>query len=310
MHAQISRVPGSPDHGYAFVNGVRLHYLSAGRGPLILFVHGFPEFSYAWKAQLEAFAADYHAVAVDLRGYNLSDKPEGVEAYRAKHVVEDLRQLIAHFGHSRCIVVAHDWGGAASWLLAARHPQCIEKLVIVNSPHPVLFARELATNPAQHAASDYMRLLIDPKAERVMAEDNFRRVVNLLTKSSTDASWLTPELLAHYREAWSQPGALTGSLNYYRASPLHPPDGQDRGAATAPLPAQEFTVRVPTLVIWGERDTALLPNLLDGLDAFVPDVRIERIANGSHWVVHEFPGRVNALIREFIQEKNDDVPAG
>lgn len=289
------------EHRYAQVNGIRLHYVCAGdpAAPPMLFVHGFPEFWMAWEAQLEEFSRTHFVVAPDLRGFNLSDKPPEVSDYHPRKVVEDLRQLIGQLG-GKAIVVAHDWGGAACWNLAAFHPEAVERLVILNSPHPVTYARELATNPRQQAASSYVLLFRDPKAERVMSQDNFRRLEGML------ADWLhsvrppSAETLATYRAAWSQPGALTAGLNYYRVSPLHPPSDTSAGAAKLKLDPAMFTVRVPTLVIWGEKDPALLTALLDGLDAYVTDLRIERIPEGSHWVAHEYPERVNALIRAFL----------
>jgi len=291
------------DHRFAVVNGVRLHYATAGAGRLMLFVHGWPEFWYAWSAQLDDFARDFHAVAPDTRGVNLSEKPADVKQYHARHLVEDLRQLIAHLGHERAIVVAHDWGGAAAWNLAAQHPECVEKLVVINSPHPVLFARELRDNPRQQEASKYMLLLRDPKAERVLSENDFTRLFRQFDGWQKSANPPDAATLERYREAWTQPGALTAGLNYYRASPLHPPIA---GSSPPELDPADFTVRVPTLVIWGEQDTALLPGLLDGLDALVPGVRIERIPDGSHWVCHEQPARVNALIRTFIDGVRHD----
>ena len=285
------------------LENIRLHTVEAGTGKPILFVHGFPEFWYAWQNQLEAFSRDHRAVAVDMRGHNLSDKPADAKAYRPKHLVADLHGLIRHLG-GRCIVVAHDWGGAAAWNLAAAHPECIEKLVIINSPHPITFARELRDNPAQQEASRYMLWLRKAGAAAKLAEDDFALLAAMLTKTTADAAWLTPDTLARYREAWAQPGSLDCTLNYYRASPLHPATPEEPGAAGIQLDPAAFTVRVPTLVIWGERDTALLPALLDGLDAFVPDLAIRRIPDGSHWVIHEKPDEVNRLIREFIE--NDD----
>lgn len=288
------------DHRYADVNGVRLHYVIAGRGPLMLFVHGFPQFWYAWHELLPEFARDYTVVAPDMRGINLSGRPEGVKAYHVTQQSEDLRQLIRHLGFERCVLVAHDWGGACAWHFAGKHPELIEKLVIVNAPHPVTFARELRNNPAQRQASDYMRLLRSDKAEQVMSQDNFRRLAGLFEEwgrgggATADAA-----TVALYREAWSQPGALTAALNYYRASPLSPP-GPGEPMSVPDLKAADFMVRVPTQVIWGERDSALLTGLLEGLDACVPDLRIERIAEGSHWVVQEFPGRVAETIRRFV----------
>ncbi len=285
---------------FATVNGIKLHYVSAGAGKLMLFVHGWPEFWFAWKDQLPEFARDFHVVAPDTRGVNLSDKPPNVADYRAKHLVEDLRQLIGAVGHERAIVVAHDWGGAIAWNLAAWHPEVVEKLVILNSPHPIPYARELARNPEQQAASAYMNLLRDPKAERVLAENDFMRLFRQFDGWQRSANPPDAATLAEYRKAWEQPGALTAALNYYRASPLHPSTASHAGVDPAQLQASMFTVRVPTLVIWGMQDTALRPCLLDGLDACVPDLKIERIDEGSHWVTHEFPDRVNALIRGFV----------
>lgn len=288
------------NHEYAQVNGVRLHYVSRGEGPLILFVHGFPEFWYAWHEQLVEFGRDHRAVALDMRGYNLSDKPADVKAYRAKHLVEDLRQLIDHLGGRPCVLVAHDWGGAVAWNLAAEYPAYLSRLVIVNAPHPVPFARALRHDPEQIAASQYMRLLRDSKAERVLSEDNFRRLEGMLASFGTGSHWLSEETLGHYRAAWSEPGALTGALNYYRASPLYPPAPGAADAGGVELDPRDFTVTVPTLVVWGERDAALRPVLLEGLDQVVPGVTVERIPEGSHWVIHEYPERVNSLIRRFL----------
>ena len=290
------------EHHYAEVNGIRLHYVSCGAAtqPLMLFVHGFPEFWYAWHDQLREFSRGFHAVALDMRGFNLSDKPADVKAYRAKHLVEDLRQLIPALGHRSCILVAHDWGGAAAWNLAAEHPELVDKLVIINSPHPVTFARALRDHPGQIAASQYMLLFREAKAERVMSANNFERLATIFTQMGDGNSALTADEQALYREAWAQPGALTGGLNYYRASPLYPPSpAGDPGAAALNLDPAMFTVRVPTLILWGERDQALLPVLLDGIEEVVPDVRIQRIPEGSHWVVHEYPQVVNRAIREF-----------
>ncbi len=283
------------EHHYASVNGIRLHYLRAGSGPLMLFLHGFPQSSFSWEEQMAVFASDHTVVAPDLRGYNLSDKPAEVKAYRPATLIEVLRQLLAHRGFELCILVAHDWGGALALNLAAAYPQLVSKLVIINAPHPLLFIRELRDNREQQRASEYMLLLREDKAERVMSEDGYRRLLALFGAWSADEA-----TLSRYREAWSQPGALTGMLNYYRASPIHPPSPTEPGVAALQLDPAQFMVWVPTLVIWGERDTALLPGVLDGLAAHVPDLRIERIAEGTHWVVHEQPQRVTAAIRSFI----------
>jgi pimeloyl-ACP methyl ester carboxylesterase len=281
-------------------NGIHLHTVSAGSGRLILFVHGFPEFWYEWQDQLEDLGRDHLAVAPDMRGYNLSSKPAEVAAYKARCLVEDLRLLADHLGQERFVMVAHDWGGAVAWSFAAAHPDRLEKLVIINAPHPVTFARELRENPAQQRASAYMNLFRSAKAERVLLEDSCLRLRRMtLDAWAANGGRANDEDRRAYLDAWTQPGALTAGLNYYRASPLHPPD--ETGVGAPALDPGSFRVRVPTLVIWGERDEALLPGNLDGLDAMVEDLRIERIPDGSHWVIHEQPARVNALIRGWVQ---------
>ncbi len=286
-------------HDYASVNGVRLHYAHAGSGPLVLFLHGFPEFWYCWKSALDDLGRDHFAVAPDMRGFNLSDRPADVKQYKARVLIEDVRQLAGHLGHEKFVLVAHDWGGAVAWSYAMAHPQTLSKLVIVNSPHPVTFARELAHNPAQAEASQYMNLFRTDRAERVLSENDYARLANM-TLESWGGGAVDPAERAAYVEAWSQPGALTGSLNYYRASPLYPPVGDDPGARALQLAPADFMVRVPTLVVWGMRDAALLPGNLDGLQECVPDLWIERLPEASHWVMHEEPARLNRLIREFI----------
>ena len=287
---------------YAAVNGIRLHYISVGQGKLIMFVHGFPEFWREWENQLNEFGKDYQAVAFDMRGYNLSEKPGDVKAYHAKHLVEDLRGLAEYLGHQKFTLVAHDWGGAAAWSTAMRYPEWVEKLIIINSPHPYIFARELLNNPDQREASQYMLLLRSAKAEEILSADNYARLMDMVTQFGS--KWeMTDEVRQKYIAAWSQPGALTGGLNYYRTSPLYPPASPEdelQLKAVLNLPHEMLAVKVPTLVIWGEEDRALLTGNLDGLEDYVADLIIERIPDGSHWVSHEQPERVNALIRKFL----------
>jgi pimeloyl-ACP methyl ester carboxylesterase len=288
---------------FADVNGVRLHYVSVGQGKLILFVHGFPEFWGEWENQLGEFGQDYQAVALDMRGYNLSSKPEDVEAYHAGHLVDDLRALAEHLGHQKFTLVAHDWGGAVAWSAAMRYPQCVEKLIIINSPHPAVFARELLNNPDQQAASQYMLLFRSAKAEKILSEDNYARLMDMVTQFGS--KWeMTQAVRLKYIQAWSQPGALTGGLNYYRASPLYPPTSPEDVAkinSILNLPQDMLAVKVPTLVIWGEQDRALLTGNLDGLAQYVAELTVKRIPEGSHWVSHEQPDQVNTLIREFLK---------
>lgn len=282
---------------------VRLHYASCGdpARPLLLFIHGFPEFWFAWAGLMPLFADRWYAVAPDLRGFNLSSKPAQLEAYRATALIGDLAALIDRLGHGKAVVVAHDWGGALAWGLAIARPDLVERLVILNAPHPVPFARALASDPEQQRSSRYMNWLRKPGSEATLAQDDFAALERFLHADGNGAPWFDGETRAAYHRAWAQPGALTGGVNYYRASPFYPPTDDDPGAARLSLREQDFTVRVPTLVIWGERDTALRPVLLEGLERVVPGLRIERIAEASHWLVHEQPLRIAASIRAFIE---------
>jgi len=288
---------------YAEVNDIRLHYVSAGAGKLIMFVHGFPEFWLEWEKQLAEFGKDYQAVAPDMRGYNLSSKPPEVQKYHVKDLIEDLRALAEHLGHEKLIMVGHDWGGAVAWSAALRHPQLLEKLIIINSPHPAVFARELLNNPDQQKASQYMLMLRSAEAERILSENNFARLNDVLVQFGSQ--WeMSEKHRLKYIEAWSQPGALTGSLNYYRASPLYPPtsqNDQEQIKSILNLPKEMLTVKVPTLVIWGEQDRALLTGNLDGLEEYIEDLTVKRIPGGTHWVIHEQTELVNTLIRDFIE---------
>jgi len=287
-------------HEQVETNGIRLHVARAGSGPLMLFLHGFPDYWACWRGQLEYFGArGFTAVAPDLRGFNLSDKPEGAERYRAKHVMGDIAALAARYaGGDKFTLVAHDWGGAVAWGYALAQPDTLSGLVICNSPHPYLFWRELCESPEQQAASAYFLLFRQPgKAEHVLSANNFERLWGMVSGdwgggNDTDKS--------DFIAAMSQPGALTGGLNYYRATPVYPPTADDPGARKLALEAKDFTVRVPTLVIWGEQDRALLPSLLDGLDALVPDLKLVRVPDAGHWVMRQQPGLVNREIAAFV----------
>jgi pimeloyl-ACP methyl ester carboxylesterase len=287
------------EHKYADINSIRLHYVTVGKGKLIMFLHGFPEFWYEWKNQLVEFGRNYQAVAPDMRGYNLSSKPADAGQYRIKHLIEDVRALAEHIGHKRFILVAHDWGGGVAWPFAIRHPEYLEKLIVINAVHPVVFMRELRDNPAQQKASQYILVYRTPRAEDILSRNNYALPASNLLEDGLKQGYFTEEDRKAYIEAWSQPGALTGGLNYYRAAHL----GSFTGESDDSLSADPslFVVAVPTLVIWGEKDKWLLTGNLEGLEKYVPNLTIKRIPDGSHWVIHEKPGLVNSYIREFIE---------
>jgi pimeloyl-ACP methyl ester carboxylesterase len=214
-----------------------------------------------------------------------------VADYRARCLVADVAALIEQLGAPLELLVAHDWGGALAWNLAAQRPELLRRLLIINSPHPATFLRELRHNPLQQAASAYMSFLCRPDAESLLAERDFARLWPFFGEQP---AWLTPALRQHYRAAWG--AGLRGPLNYYRASPLRPPRADSDALHSLSMPDEAVTVRVPTHVLWGERDAALLPSLLDGLERWVPKLTVERVPEASHWIAHEAPERVVAAI--------------
>ena len=283
-------------------NGIELSCRGAGASgdPVLVFLHGFPEAAFVWDGLLEHFSARYRCVAPNLRGYERSSAPADVEAYRAKHLVGDISSLIDALGGELAALVAHDWGGALAWGLAAQRPEAIGRLVIVNSPHPATFLRELRHNPKQQAASAYMNFLCRPDAEALLSADDFRRLWPFFTNmGATDPShvgggWLTEAMRERYREVWRL--GLRGGCNYYRASPLRPPLGEQDAVMRVELSASAVTSHAPTLVVWAENDIALPVELLDGLEAFVPDLRVVHVPGATHWIVHEQPALVIAEI--------------
>lgn len=290
------------EHKYAEVNGVKLHYVCSGSGKLMLFLHGFPEFWYEWKNQLAEFGQDHFAVAPDMRGYNLSDKPESLADYQVDVLVDDVKALADHLGYSKLTLIAHDWGGAIAWVFALKYPNYLDKLVIINAPHPIVFQRELLENPAQQEASQYMLVFRSEVAESMLSSENYAPLVQNTLSEGLEKGFFTEEDKQAYLTAWSQPGALTGGLNYYRAAEVGPPTNEEDKSRLTAFSANfpDPIIQVPTLVIWGEKDPYLLPGNLEGLSDYVPNLTVKRIEDGSHWVVHEQPKLVNQYIREFI----------
>ena len=301
-------------------HGITLSCRSAGeRGrPVLLFLHGFPEGAFVWDVLLAHFArpenGGYRCIAPNLRGFEKSSAPSDAKAYRPKFLVQDIAALIAietaQQGGQLAALVAHDWGGAVAWNLINQMPQLANKLVIINSPHPGTFLRDLKTSAKQQAASEYMNFLITPEAETLLAQDDFKRLWRFLIKTNTAAqssaaasveqwpAWLTEDVKNQYREVWN--AGLTGGCNLYRASPLRPPRAGDAAAATIELPREMLTITVPALVIWGLDDAALPPELIDGLDDYIADLTLIKVPGASHWIVHENPQLVIRSIAEFL----------
>jgi pimeloyl-ACP methyl ester carboxylesterase len=273
--------------------------------PRLVFLHGFPEAAFVWDELMRRFAQRYRCVAPNLRGYERSSAPAEVAAYRPKELMTDIDALIEHLGGAVEALVAHDWGGAVAWNVAARHAQRLKRLVIVNAPHPATFLRELQRDPAQQAASAYMNFLRRPDAQAFLVANDFQRLWAVFTgmgaadPAHPGGGWLTDAVKAQYRKVWRAGLGLEGALNYYRASPLRPPTPDDQAVMALQFAPESVTVRVPTLVIWAEGDNALLPGLLDGLEDFVPHMRVVRVPGATHWIVHERPA---LLVSEIERE--------
>ena len=276
--------------GYAEIGDQRLHYVEVGQGPLVVLLHGFPEFWYGWRQQIQPLAAaGFRVVAPDTRGYNLSSKPDGVAAYDVGLLAADIRGLIHERGAESAFVVGHDWGGSIAWQLAMNDPGVVERLAILNAAHPRKLAEGLH-HPGQLRKSWYFFFFDLPDLPEAVVHANhwhfFRHFLHdahpPLTKQDTD----------RYIQAWSQPGAATGMINYYRSSVRTPP----KKAA-----AQIHPVKAPTLVIWGERDHYLGPELAEPEHDDVPNLAgVERLPDASHWVHHDEPERVNQLLTDFF----------
>jgi len=265
----------------------------------MIFLHGFPEFWYEWRKQIPEFAKDHLVVAPDMRGYNLSGKPPGVEQYAVPYLVEDVRALAEHLGYRKFVLIAHDWGGAVAWAFAIQHAEYLERLVIVNAPHPGVFGRLLRENAAQQQASQYMVTFRNAGTEDLLAANNFAALRMALAGAGLREGVFSDDDWKEYTAAWSQPGALTGGLNYYRAMRT----GSDAGNFA--VDAAQLNVNVRTLVLWGEQDSALTIWNLEGLKEYVADLTVKRFPSGSHWLVHEQPDEVNQAIREFLLEAGE-----
>ena len=293
----------------ALPNGTTLSCRATGTPgrPLMVFLHGFPEAAFIWDELLTYFAqpehGGYRCVAPNLRGFEQSSKPTEVAAYKATLMIQDIHQLAAteSADGSMAALVAHDWGGAFGWGYANAFPEQVGKLVIINSPHPATFTRELRNNPAQQKASAYMNFLARPDAEALLAADDFKRMWPFFTLmgAGADGSWLTEDIKNKYREVWN--AGLTGACNLYRVTPMKPALPGQAAPNIPDLPLERVVVNVPTFVFWALDDTALLPGLLDGLENYVPKLEIKKVPNATHWIVHEQPQLVASEIEAFLK---------
>lgn len=277
-----------------FTNGVNLHVVTAGQqdGPLVILLHGFPEFWYGWRKQIPALAAAGYAVwAPDQRGYNRSDKPAGVGAYHIDTLADDIAGLIEASGREQVYLVGHDWGAAVAWWVAGKYPARIKKLAILNVPHPAVMRRAVLEDAEQRKRSWYIFFFQTPwLPEQSLCQNGFTNMIRAL-KGTSRRDTFTNDDVAAYRQAWSQPGALTAMLNWYRAAVRFQGQGVALGRIT-----------VPTLMIWGAQDSALSRTLAQPSIDLCDDGRLVFLEEASHWVQHEEPEAVNQLLLEHFRE--------
>lgn len=284
----------------ALPTGVDLDVASAGdpAAPAIILLHGFPESHRTWRHQIPELAKTHFIVAPDQRGFARSSKPEGVENYSPEKTVADLLALADHFGKDRFVLVGHDWGGAIAWMAALQHPNRVERLIIVNAPHPFVFQKSLFDDMEQRAASQYIRLFRNPGLDAQIAAMGLGTFFDTTFTRHADPELLAPERDA-YLDEWSQPGAMTAMLNWYRASAITVPAIDETLERPAFLDGPFPPLRMPVLVIWGMGDKALLPVQLEGLDALVPDLKVVKVEAG-HFVPWEKPEAVTGAIRDWL----------
>lgn len=277
----------------SFRNGeVHLHAVAAGEAeaPVVILLHGFPEFWFAWRHQIEPLAeAGFRVIVPDQRGYNISSKPKDVRAYAADELASDVVAIADQLGRAEIYVAGHDWGGAVAWSLALKYPRRIAKLAILNVPHPAVLSRFLKTQPRQMRRSWYLLFFQIPwLPEALFSARGFREGRLSLTQSSRPGTFAESDL-ARYTEAWSQPGAMTGMINWYRA------------LLRKPFRFASPEVRIPTLMIWGARDPFLMPQMAQESLRYCPKGELRMIPEATHWVQHEEPAQVNAALIEFFQ---------
>ncbi len=282
-----SDVHGGWKHEEAIINGIRLQWVEAGEGPLVVLLHGFPEFWYSWRHQIPVLSTRFRVVAPDMRGYNLSEKPQA--SYDIETLTADVLALVHALGEDQAVIIGHDWGGVIAWAFAARFPDATNKLVIMNAPHPQRFQRSLTSGFGQILRSWYVLFFQIPRLpELLLGANRCWALARAMRTSSKNQDAFSDQDLGRYRDAMSRPGALTAALGYYRAV-----------FRTRSQMRQFGQVQAPTLVLWGEHDRALGRELVEGLEQWVPNVTVHFLDCG-HWTQQEQPDQVNAYLEEFL----------
>ena len=267
-------------------NGIKLHTVVIGEGQPLVLLHGFPDFWYGWKSVINGLKKHYKLIIPDMRGYNLSDKPEGVENYKIELLMEDLKGLIETLKLGKIFLAGHDWGGIVAWAFAEKYPELLQKLAILNAPHMKIFQQKLRTDKKQQKASFYIFEFLKPDGEKFLFKDDYKWLKFAVFEGMKNKSNLTDFDKEQYLSAWTQPGAILGGVNYYRAN----------------ISFKDLTgkITVPTLVIHGMKDIAVLSSVLDGLSNYIDDLKIIRAENSSHWVMHDQPELVVSSFKEFF----------
>ncbi len=283
-------------HREIITNGIRMHYVTQGEGPLIVLLHGFPEFWYSWRHQIPFLAEHgYTVVAPDLRGYNDTEKPH--KGYDIPTLVRDVVGLIRGLRQQRAIIVGHDWGGVLAWAFAINYPEMTERLIVMNAPHPASMMRELRT-PKQLCKSWYIFAFQIPwLPEYILGRNHANEIGRILRGAAVQKSVFQGEVTAKYQQAMSKPGAIKASLSYYRQLFRRLP------LLLLTYRSDKAHISVPTLLIWGEQDIALGIELTTGLERWVDDIEIKRIPDSGHWVQQEKPEMVNQYILDFLQRQ-------
>jgi epoxide hydrolase 4 len=292
-------------HGYANTNGIRLHYAETGSGHgLVILLHGFPEFWYSWRHQLTALGTRFHVVAPDMRGYNLSDKPPRVADYSTDVLADDVIGLIDHFGATNAAIVGHDWGAGVAWAVAQKYPERVSKLAVLQVPPAAAWRANLTL--AQLLRSWYMFFFQLPRLpEWAIRRNSFTGLDRVFKEKVIRTGSFTDVDIAAYKEALSQPGALTSAINYYRANVFRIMRGSRTAAKTEPSSTREIgsdkRIRVPTLFIFGEQDFAILPRTVRGVANYIDAPYTElRIPDSGHWVQNEAVEEVNNALMSFL----------
>lgn len=308
------------EHHNIVIDNVTIHYVASTlsktsdtKASTLVFLHGFPEYWQTWQAQLNYFSKDHHVIAPDLPGYNLSDKPQGTTFYEVTNLIKVMATFIKNVSPTeKVVLVAHDWGGAIAWPLAAFYSQYIEKLVILNAAHPSTFTREMINNPQQREKSAYIHELISPQAETLLSKNNYQYLREKIMVSAKKGTF-SDQTMSAYKGAWQQPGAVNGMLQYYRAMPQlaavnnisnssqNLPETKSPVKNTTEMKVPNIRINVPTLILWGEQDQAFVNENLDDIEDYVPNCKIKRFSDASHWLMHEKSPEINVAMTKFIE---------